>query len=55
MRIARVGELVDIQDLMALRNEEMNEIGADKAGSACDKDFHVEWVGIVLTRFEEMG
>ena len=53
-RIACVGELVDVEDLMSFGHEEMYEIGADEACSSGDEDFHSKWVEIVLTRFKEM-
>ena len=45
--ITRVGELVDVEDLMTLGDEEVDEIGADKAGSSSDEDFHA-WVNKAL-------
>jgi hypothetical protein len=40
-RVASVGEFVDVEDLVALGDKEMNKVGADESGPAGDEDFHV--------------
>jgi hypothetical protein len=39
--VARVGELVDVEDLVAFGDKKMDKIGADESGPAGDEDFHV--------------
>jgi hypothetical protein len=39
--VSSVGELVDVEDLVALCDKEMDKIGADESGPAGDEDFHV--------------
>ena len=38
--IARVGELVENDDLVSTGCESLRAVGADEAGSACDQDSH---------------
>jgi hypothetical protein len=38
IQIARIGQLVQIQDFMALMNHPADEIGTDKSGTSCDDD-----------------
>ena len=51
--VARVGELVDVENLMPLRDKKMDEIGADEAGPASDENFH-GWVkGDAFCRYSD--
>ena len=38
--IAGVGQLIDIENLVASRKKKTNEIGADETGTTSDEDFH---------------
>jgi hypothetical protein len=38
--VSSVGEFVDVEDLMALGDKEMDKIGADESGPAGDENFH---------------
>jgi hypothetical protein len=38
--VAGVGEFVDVEDLVAAADEEMDEIGTDEAGATGDEDAH---------------
>ena len=39
-RVAGIGELVDVENLVASGDKQSDEIGADETGTACDENAH---------------